>query len=126
MQILSSQFRLKAIGFALISRMFLMKQNGNFAIFLGGGMMSVSLCNNNCNRNINYNHINQNKMLPFFKMVILCSKTPLALRSHLDLVLSCTRLFFNQRSSFAILTTVGSEMRQWPELMHWPEPSFLR
>jgi len=48
---------LKGIGFAVISRSVLMKQNGNFAIFTGGGaeMMSVSLCNNNNNnRNIDY------------------------------------------------------------------------
>ena len=58
-------------------------------------------------------------MLPFIKPVILCSKTPLALRSHLDLVLSYTRLFFkNQRSSFAILTTMGSEMRQWQSFLY--------
>ena len=57
-------------------------------------------------------------MLPFIKPVILCSKPPLALRSHLDLVLSCTRLFFNQRSSFAILTTMGSEMRQWQSFLY--------
>ena len=33
----SDKFRYKAIGFALISRTFLMKQNGNFANFFGGG-----------------------------------------------------------------------------------------
>ena len=44
----------KEIGFALFSQMFLMKQNGNF--FWGGGweMMSINLCNNNNNRNINF------------------------------------------------------------------------
>ena len=51
------QFSWKDISFALISRTFFMKQNDSFAIFLTGeggrgGMMSVSPCNNNNNRNI--------------------------------------------------------------------------
>ena len=43
------------------------------------------------------------------KPAILCSKPPLALQCHLDLVLSCTRFFLYQISSFALLTT-SSEM----------------
>ena len=58
----------------------------------------------------------------FLKPAILCSKPPLALRSLLHLVLSRTRFFFffffNQRSSFALLTTMSLEMRQWQSFLY--------
>ena len=66
----------------------------------------------------------------FLKPAILCSKALLVLICDLvwNLVLSRTRFFFffYQRSSFALLTTMRSEMHQWQSfyIMHWPVPSF--
>ena len=74
-------------------------------------MMSVSLCNNN-NRNTDYLYTN----FAFLNVAILSSKPLLALRCRLDLVFSCTG-FFYQRSSFALLTTMSSEMYQWQSFL---------
>ena len=54
----------------------------------------------------------------FLKPLILRLKPPLALQPHLDLVLSRTRFFFYKRSSFALLTTMTSEMRQWQSVLY--------
>ena len=75
-----------------------MKQNG----YLGGGggeVMRVSLYNKKKHRLLIRNIDNLS----------------LGLRSRLDLVLSCTRFFF---SSFVLLTSGNSEMRQWQSFLY--------
>ena len=64
----------------------------------------------------------------FLKPVILCSKALLVLRSRLELGIVSHKVFFffYQRSSFALLTTMRSEMHQWQSfyIMQRPVPSF--
>ena len=87
-----------------------MKQNGKFwQIFFGGGgwggMMTFSLCNNNNKHRLFIN-------VTFLKLAILCLKPPLALRSPLDLVLSCTRFFSSE-----IIICNSNEFRNVPMAM---------
>ena len=90
------KFRWKAIGFALISWTFLMKQNRNFAnfFFFGGGgrwkwWANIYAMTTTTEASTTYK-IN----VAFSKPAILSLKPPLALRSRLDLVFSRTRFFF--------------------------------
>ena len=80
-----------------------------FSLGVGGGgvMLSGSLCNNNNNKNV-----------AFLELVILVLKPPFALTSCLDLVIVLHKVFFYQRSSFALLTTMSSEMHQWQSFLY--------
>ena len=83
------KFRLKGIGFAVISRTVLMKQNGKFAIFAGGWKWWALACvitTTTTEPSTTYKCC-------VLEPAIWCSKRPLALRSLLDLVLSRTRFF---------------------------------
>ena len=70
---------------------------------VGGGMMTFSLCNNNNNKHRLFINVT------FLKLAILCLKPPLALRSPLDLVLSCTRFFLSE-----IIICNSNEFRNVP------------
>ena len=68
-------------------------------------MMTFSLCNNNNNKHQLFINVT------FLKLAILCLKPPLALRSPLDLVLSCTRFFL---SEIIICSCNSNEFRNAP------------